>query len=132
MATVAPVSLEKYTDDELRAVIGRSNELLAERDRQRKDKALALARETLEAVGLSLKDLNGKGKKAAKAGPVYRKGITYQHPANNTLVYGGHGKKPAWLNALEAEGGKAVEIVPPSDNTALGKPANDTASRKVG
>jgi hypothetical protein len=110
MATVAPVSLEKYTDDELRAVIDRSNELLAERDRQRKDKALAQARETLEAVGLSLKDLNGKGKKAAKAGPVYKKGITYQHPTDRSRVYGGHGKKPHWLNALEAEEKSAVEV----------------------
>ena len=33
-------SLEKLADDELRAVIDRSNELLKERDGQRKEKAL--------------------------------------------------------------------------------------------
>jgi len=75
-------SLEGLKDDELQAVIGRSNELLQERDRQRKDKALGEARALLESVGLSLKDVaaakpqkNGGGKSAA-----YHAGRQYQHP----------------------------------------------------
>ena len=50
-------SLEGLKDDELQAVIGKSNELLQERDRQRKDKALGEARALLESVSLSLKDV---------------------------------------------------------------------------
>jgi DNA-binding protein H-NS len=41
---------------------------------------------------------------------VYHAGRAYQHPANKALVWPGKGKKPAWLAALEMEGGKAVEI----------------------
>jgi hypothetical protein len=50
-------SLEKLADDELRAVIDRSNELLKERDGQRKEKALEQARAILSGVGLSLRDV---------------------------------------------------------------------------
>jgi hypothetical protein len=54
-------SLNDLGDDELRAVIDRSNELLADRDRQRKDKALEQARAILTGAGLSLKDVaNGR------------------------------------------------------------------------
>ena len=102
-------TLETLKDEELRAVIDRANELLSERDRQRKDKAMGEARALLASVGLSLKDLNGSGKKASK-GIVYRKGVTYQHPTNKALVYGGHGKKPHWLAALEAEGKAPIEV----------------------
>jgi DNA-binding protein H-NS len=109
-------SLAALDDDGLRAVIARAETLLKERDEDRKAKAMEQARTLLASVGLSLKDLNGKGKKAAK-GIVYRKGVTYQHPTNKALVYGGHGKKPHWLSELEAEGGKAIEIV--NDNAPV-------------
>src|ERR1700722_9262056 len=92
--------LSDLPDDELQAIIARSNELLAQRDRQRKDKALEQARATLAAVGLSLKDLNRKAPKPK--GPVYHSGRTYQHPTNKALVWPGKGKKPGWLTALEA------------------------------
>jgi DNA-binding protein H-NS len=115
-------TLEALGDDDLRAVIARSNELLAQRDRQRKDKALEQARATLAAVGLSLKDLNRKAPKAK--GPIYHSGRTYQHPTNKALVWPGKGKKPAWLTALEAEGKSAVEV-PANDNAPL--PVKKTA-----
>src|SRR5580704_2003756 len=74
-------TLESLKDDELRSVIDRSNELLEQRDRQRKEKALGEARALLESVGLSLKDVaagkaqkNGNGK-----GAVYHAGHQYQH-----------------------------------------------------
>src|SRR5664279_3895377 len=111
MATTILDSLEKLADDELQAVIDRSNELLKERDRQRKDKALEQARAILAGAGLSLKDVaakphkNGNGK-----GPVYHGGRQYQHPTNKTLVWAAKGQKPGWLRELEAQGGKAIEL----------------------
>jgi DNA-binding protein H-NS len=105
-------SLEGLKDDELQAVIGRSNELLRERDRQRKDKALDEARATLAAAGLNLKDLiaaksqkNGGGKSAS-----YHAGRQYQHPTNKALTWNAKGQKPNWLRELETSGGKAVEL----------------------
>jgi len=100
--------LDAFGDDDLRAVIARAEELLKQHDNERKEKALAEARATLAAVGLSLKDLNVRGRKAAK-GPIYRGGQVYQHPTNKALTWAGKGKKPGWLVTLEAEGGKAVE-----------------------
>jgi DNA-binding protein H-NS len=101
-------SLTKLEDVDLRAVVARAEELLAQHDRERKDKALEQARATLAAVGLTLKDLARKVPKA-KA-PVYHAGHTYQHPANKALTWPGKGKKPGWLTELEASGGKAVEL----------------------
>jgi hypothetical protein len=103
-------TLDALKDEELQAVIARSNELLNERDRQRKEKALETARATLAAVGLTLKDLNGKGKNKVGKGPVYHGGHMYQHPTNKALVWNAKGKKPGWLVALEAEGKMAVEV----------------------
>jgi DNA-binding protein H-NS len=102
-------TLESLNDDELQAVIDRSNELLKQRDDARKAEALEKARTLLASVGLSLKDLNGKGKAKAK-GPVYHGGHTYRHPTNTALIWKGAGKKPGWLVTLEAEGGKALEV----------------------
>jgi DNA-binding protein H-NS len=103
--------LNDLNDSELRAVIERSNELLAERDRQRKEKALEDARVILAGAGLSLKDVaSGKTSKGNGKGPVYHAGKQYQHPANKTLVWSGKGQKPTWLRELEGQGGKAVEV----------------------
>jgi DNA-binding protein H-NS len=104
-----PDMLDGLEDDELRAVIARAETLLKQHDTERKEKAMEQARATLAAVGLSLKDLNGKSRKAAK-GPVYHGGHTYQHPTNKALTYNGKGKKPGWLTALEAEGKMALEV----------------------
>lgn len=101
--------LDAFADDDLRAIIARAEELLKQHDTERKDKAMAEARATLAAVGLSLKDLNGKGRKASK-GPVYHGGQIYQHPTNKALTWAGKGKKPAWLVTLEKEGKAALEV----------------------
>jgi DNA-binding protein H-NS len=103
-------SLEKLADDDLRAVIARADTLLKQHDTERKEKAMAEARATLAAVGLTLKDLNGKPKAKAGKGPVYHVGRTYQHPTNKALTWPGKGKKPGWLMALEAEGKTALEV----------------------
>jgi hypothetical protein len=104
-------SLIDLKDEELQAVIARSSELLKERDRQRKDKALEEARAILAGAGLSLRDVaSGKPQKNGGKGPTYHAGKQYQHPANKSLVWNAKGQKPTWLRELEASGGKAVEL----------------------
>ena len=104
-------SLEKCADDELEGVIARCNELLKQRDRQRKDKALEEARAILASAGLSLKDIaSGKPKNGKGKGPNYHAGKQYQHPSNKALTWNAKGQKPNWLRELEASGGKAVEL----------------------
>jgi len=105
-------SLNDLPDNELQAVIGRSNELLQERDRQRKEKALEQARTLLESVGLSLRDVaSGKPQKNGNGRSViYHAGRQYQHPTNKAVTWNGKGQKPNWLRELEAQGGKAVEL----------------------
>jgi len=102
-------TLDGLSDSELQAVIEHSQALLKQRDDDRKAKALEQARTLLASVGLSLKDVAGKAHKG-NGKSVYHGGTQYQHPANKTLTYNGKGKKPGWLTALEAEGGKAVEV----------------------
>jgi len=104
--------LNDLPDEELQAVIGRCNELLKQRDRQRKDEALEKARAILVVAGLSLRDVasgkpqkNGNGK-----GPIYHSGRQYQHPTNKALSWNAKGQKPHWLRELEAGGGKAAEV----------------------
>lgn len=97
-------------DAELRVVIEQSQGLLKQRDEERKAKALNDARAVLAAAGLTLKDLNGKGKSKVSKGPVYHGGQTYQHPADKTLTWNAKGKKPGWLVELESQGKAAVEV----------------------
>jgi hypothetical protein len=110
--------LNDLSDDELQTVITRSNEILAERDRKRKDKALEDARAILAGAGLSLKDVAaGKTHKNGSKATVYHGGRMYQHPTNKVLVWNARGQKPHWLRDLESEGRKAIELPP--------GPAND-------
>jgi DNA-binding protein H-NS len=102
--------LDALQDADLRTVIEQSEGLLKRRDGERKAKALEDARSILAAVGLSLKDLGGNGKRKSAKGPVYHAGHTYQHPANKALVWNGKGKKPGWLTELEAQGGEPLEV----------------------
>jgi hypothetical protein len=99
--------LQTLTDEQLREVIARSELLLKERDRDRKDHALAEARTLLSSVGLSLKAVAGK---AARRAAVYRGGRLYRHPAKPELVWNAKGQKPNWLRELEKHGGRAEEI----------------------
>jgi hypothetical protein len=103
--------LNDLKDEELQAVIGRANELLQERDRQRKDKALEEARAILAGAGLNLRDVAaGKPQKNGGKGAVYHGGRQYQHPTNKALTWNAKGQKPTWLRELEVSGGKAVEV----------------------
>jgi hypothetical protein len=104
-------SLEKLGDVELRAVAARCEELLAQHDRQRKEKALAEARAIPAGAGLNLRDVaSGKPQKNGGKGPTYHGGRQYQHPTNKALVWNAKGQKPTWLREVEAQGGKAVEL----------------------
>lgn len=109
--------LNDFKDEELQAVIDRANELLKERDRQRKDKALDEARAILAGAGLSLKDVaNGKAKNSNGKSHVYQAGKTYQHPTNKALTWGGKGQKPTWIRELESEGRRPIDMEPVNDN----------------
>jgi DNA-binding protein H-NS len=108
--------LDVLQDDELRVTRGQIDEILKQRDADRKAKAIENARATLTAAGLTLKDLGGNGKKKAAKGPVYHSGHTYQHPVNKTLLWNGKGKKPGWLVNLEAENCNAIEVQAANDN----------------
>lgn len=106
-------NLEKLQDNELDAVIARSQEILQERDRKRKEQAMEDARAILLRAGLTPQDLAGKGKAVKHAhgkAPSYRTGHQYRHPANKTLVWNAKGQKPNWLRELERNGSKAVEV----------------------
>jgi DNA-binding protein H-NS len=107
---ISTSTLDALQDDELRGTRCLIDEILEKRDQDRKAKAIIDAKATLAAAGLSLKDLNGNGKKKAAKGPVYHTGHTYQHPGDKTLVWNGKGKKPGWLVALENDGIKVVEV----------------------
>jgi hypothetical protein len=104
-------TLDTLKDDDLRAVIGRAEELLKQHDRERKEKALEDARAILASAGLSLRDVASKTKngKAGK-GPVYHGGQRYQHPLKKELVWTAKGQKPNWLRQLEGEGARAIEL----------------------
>jgi H-NS histone family len=103
-------TFESLSDAELRDAIARANDLLAQRDRQRKEKAIEDARAILAGAGLSLKDVAAGKKNGNGKGPVYHGGHSYQHPSDKTKVWNAKGQKPHWLRELEASGGKAVEL----------------------
>ena len=104
-------TLDALMDDDLRAVIGRAEELLKQHDRERKAKALDDARAILASAGLSLRDVAGKATGANRGKtPSYRGGHHYQHPTNKALTWNAKGQKPRWLRELEAAGERAVEM----------------------
>ena len=108
-------TLLTLTDEELQGVIDRSHELLKQRDKERKDHALAEARTLLSSVGLSLKSVAGK---AARRSAVYRGGRLYRHPAKPELIWNAKGQKPNWLRELEKHGGRAEETTEPANDNA--------------
>lgn len=116
---IKPDMLDAFSDDEIREMKTLADNILKRRDDERKAKAMERARETLAAVGLTLKDL-AKGKIKPAKGPQYKGGCVYQHPANKALVWNAKGQKPNWLRELEREGGKATQRPEPAnDNAAM-------------
>lgn len=103
-------TLTALSDEELRAVIGRAEELLKCHDRERKEKALEDARSILASAGLSLRDVAAKAAGGARGkAPAYRAGIRYQHPTRKELVWNAKGQKPKWVREMEADGKRPVE-----------------------
>jgi hypothetical protein len=103
------------SDEELHEVIERSHALLKQRDKERKEHALAEARTLLSSVGLSLKSVAGK---ATRRAAVYRGGHLYRHPAKPELIWNAKGQKPNWLRELEKHGGRAEEMTEPANGNA--------------
>jgi DNA-binding protein H-NS len=109
---ISTATLSDMHDEELRSTRGLIDEILQKRDEDRKAKAITDARAILAAAGLTPKDLGGKARNRSGKGTVYHSGHTYQHPADKALLWNGKGKKPGWLNTLEAEGKTPVEVAP--------------------
>ena len=100
-------------DGDLRAIVARCEELLAQHDRERKDKALEDARAILASAGLSLRDVASKATGANRGKTMkYSSGHHYQHPTKKELVWTAKGQKPNWVRELEAEGKRPVEVPP--------------------
>jgi len=66
------VSLQECDDNGLHSVEGRCEEILKQRDAERKEKAPADARALLASVGLSLKDIARKAPAAKPKGAIYQ------------------------------------------------------------
>jgi hypothetical protein len=111
-------TLKEQTDEELQDLIVRAQELLKERDRERKDNAVAEARALLASVGLSLKDISAKAVKRTAA-VTYKGGQNYRHPTKADLVWNAKGQKPGWLRDLEKNGGRAVEVPDAANGNAV-------------
>lgn len=77
---------------------------------QRQQKAKLDAIALLENAGLSVADLGkvAKSKSAKKKESPYKDGVPYAHPDDLTKIWQGHGKPPAWIKELEAQGRKPV------------------------
>jgi DNA-binding protein H-NS len=103
-------TLDGLEDADLRAIIARADGLLKRHDEERKAKAINEARALLASVGLSLKDLQGKGRAKPAKETSYHVGHLYQHPSDKALTWNAKGKKPVWLTALEAEGKTAIQV----------------------
>lgn len=101
--------LDAYSDEDVREVRTLCDKVLKSRDDDRKAKAIDEARATLAAAGITLNDLARAKMKHVK-GPIYKGGVSYQHPANKALVWNAKGKKPGWLVELEARGQRAVAL----------------------
>ncbi len=111
---ISKATLNELQDDGLRSTKVLIDEILRERDEDRKSKAIIQAKATLAAVGLSFDDLKGRGRGKSAKGPVYQSGQAYQHPADKALVWNGKGKKPGWLLNLEGEGKTPLAVQKPT------------------
>jgi hypothetical protein len=111
-------TIKGLTDEELQDLIIRAQELLKERDRERKDNAVAEARALLASVGLSLKDVAAKAVKRTAA-VTYEGGQNYRHPTKAELLWNAKGQKPGWLRDLEKNGGRAIEIPEAATSNAV-------------
>jgi DNA-binding protein H-NS len=68
---------------------------LKRREEAEKQAFLNEMRVLAESRGLSLDDLMGKPKKAARAGGTVK--VKYRHPNNSALEWTGRGRKPLWV-----------------------------------
>ena len=75
-------------------------------EKRKKAEALAELKRVAKENGFSLAELLGEEKSASKKGKVAPK---YANPSNPEQTWSGRGRKPAWVNALEAAGRSLVD-----------------------
>lgn len=86
--------------DQLKADIDKQ---LVKRAVEEKKMALAKAEAAAAEFGFSLAELTGgEGKKRGRAGA--SGAVKFRNPADPTQTWSGRGRRPAWINALDAEG----------------------------
>lgn len=104
--------MNDLSDEQLEECAGTAQRLLRERREQRKADTIQTVRATLQAAGLTVRDLLVRRRAAAgeDSGRRYRAGYRYQNPEHPSQVWNGRGKKPAWLRALEAREVAPVQV----------------------
>jgi hypothetical protein len=120
-------ALKTLTDDDLRAVIAHANNLLKERDRERKESALEQAKAILAQAGLSLKGLAKT--KPKRVHENLRAGMRFFNIENPDQIYEvGKGRPPGWFEKGRAKG---MLPLPEGANDNTPTPANDNRAKEV-
>ena len=95
------MDLNNLSLQELKALQGDVDVAIHNFEKRKKAEALAEVERVANENGFSLKELLGGGKSALKKSKVAPK---YANPSNLEQTWSGRGRKPAWVNALEAAG----------------------------
>ncbi len=106
---VAP-DIQQFSIEQLETLIEDAQALLAIRIRERKADAMAQARAILEGAGVSPREL-ARAKMERKASLQLTQGRTYSNPEKPSETWtAGKGRRPKWMAALEARGGRPTEV----------------------
>ena len=95
------MDLNNLSLQELKALQGDVDVAIHNFEKRKKAEALAEVERVANENGFSLKELLGGGKSVLKKSKVAPK---YANPSNPEQTWSGRGRKPAWVNALEAAG----------------------------
>ena len=97
------IDLEDLSRAELDQLKVDIDKQLVKRAAEEKKMALAKAEAAAAEFGFSLAELTGaEGKKRAR--PAASGTVKFKNPADPTQTWSGRGRRPAWINALDAEG----------------------------
>jgi DNA-binding protein H-NS len=95
------MDLNNLSLQELKTLQGDVDVAIRNFEKRKKAEALAEVERVAKENGFSLKELLGEGKPAPRKSKVAPK---YANPSNPEQTWSGRGRKPAWVNALEAAG----------------------------
>ncbi len=95
------MDLNNLSLQELKALQGDVDVAIHNFEKRKKAEALAEVERVAKENGFSLKELLGEGKTVPKKSKVAPK---YANPSNPEQTWSGRGRKPGWVNALEAAG----------------------------